>query len=250
CQRQQAFAIVPERPGTLTIPATTLKWWNVLTDKLEVAQIPARSDTVLPAIGGGTAQPAVPVSTSSAAAMANAPASVPAPTPWRWIALGSIALWVGSLLAWWLWSQRHRRAPGVDPTAVPAGTRQAQLAFLAAARDSDVAAQVRCLLAWARAERPGIQHLGELSAALDDASQRAAIEALQQRHYAGAPMDSGDAGIDLVEAFRRGFAWRNAAGGEGSAALPPLYPFKLHCTAPRHAVPCPARAGKRCGRFR
>lgn len=227
-QRQQAFAIVPERPGTLTIPATTLKWWNVLTDKMEVAQIPARSVIVLPAIGGGTAQPAVPASTSSAAAMAKAPASVPAPTPWRWIALGSMVLWVGSLLAWWLWSQRRRRAPGVDPTAVSAGTRQAQHAFLAAARGSDVAAQVRCLLAWARAERPGILHLGELSAALDDASQRAAIEALQQRHYAGAPMDSGDSGIDLVEAFRRGFAWRNAAGGEGSAALPPLYPFKLH----------------------
>src|SRR6185437_11087302 len=102
-QRQQAFAIVPERPGRLTIPATTLKWWNVLTDKMEVAQIPARSVTVLPAIGGGTAQPAVPASTSSGAAMANAPSSGPAPTPWRWVALGSIALWVGSLLAWWLW---------------------------------------------------------------------------------------------------------------------------------------------------
>lgn len=228
-QRQQAFAIVPERPGTLTIPATTLKWWNVLTDKMEVAQIPARSVTVLPAIGGGAAQPAVPASTSSAAATASAPASVPAPTPWRWIALGSIVLWVGSLLAWWLWGRRGRRVPGADPTPAPASSaHQAQLAFLAAARGSDVAAQVRCLLAWARAERPGIQHLGELSAALDDASQRAAIEALQQRHYAGAPMDSGDSGIDLVEAFRRGFAWRNAVGGEGGAALPPLYPFKLH----------------------
>jgi len=228
-QRQQAFAIVPGRPGTLTIPATTLKWWNVLTGKMEVAQIPARSVTVLPAIGGGAAQPAVPASTSSAAAVANAPASVPAPTPWRWIALGSIALWVGSLSAWWLWGRRGRRAPKVDPTAVLASAaHQAQLAFLAAARGSDVAAQVRCLLAWARAERPGIQHLGELSAALDDVPQRAAIEALQQRHYAGVPMGSGDSGVDLVEAFRRGFAWRSASADQGDAALPPLYPFKLH----------------------
>src|SRR6185312_340864 len=106
--------------------------------------------------------------------------------------------------------------------------RQAQLAFLAAVRGSDVAAQVRCLLAWARAERPGIQHLGELSAALDDVPQRAAIEALQQRHYAVVPMGSGDSGVDLVEAFRRGFAWRSASADQGDAALPPLYPFKLH----------------------
>ncbi|HUX24778.1 MAG TPA: BatD family protein, partial [Burkholderiales bacterium] len=47
--RQQAFAIVPERAGTLTVPAITLKWWNVLTDQMEVAQIPAHSVTVLPA---------------------------------------------------------------------------------------------------------------------------------------------------------------------------------------------------------
>jgi hypothetical protein len=228
-QRQQAFAIVPERPGTLTIPATTLKWWNVLTDKMEVAQIPARSVTVLPAIGGGTAQPAVPASTSSAAATASPAASAPAPTPWRWIALGSIALWVGSLLAWWLWGRRRRRAPGADPTPAPASSaHQARIAFLAAARDSDVAAQARCLLAWARTERPGIQHLSELSAALDDAAQHAAIEALQQRHYAGTSTDSGDSGVELVDAFSRGFAWRSATADRDGAALPPLYPFKLH----------------------
>jgi hypothetical protein len=54
-QRQQAFAIVPDRPGTLTIPATTVAWWNVLTDQKEVAQIPAHSITVLPAVGSSAA---------------------------------------------------------------------------------------------------------------------------------------------------------------------------------------------------
>ncbi|MEO5829477.1 MAG: BatD family protein, partial [Rhodanobacter sp.] len=45
-RRQQSFAIVPERAGPLTIPATTLKWWNVVSDRMEVAQIPARTITV------------------------------------------------------------------------------------------------------------------------------------------------------------------------------------------------------------
>ncbi|HZY32872.1 MAG TPA: protein BatD, partial [Rhodanobacter sp.] len=101
-----------------------------------------------------------------------------------------------------------------------------QLAFLAAARGSDPAAQVRTLLAWARAERPAIQHLGELSAALGDASQRAAIETLQQRHYAATP--SHDAGANLAEAFKRGFAWRAPEATDENSGLPPLYPFKLH----------------------
>ncbi|WP_174236689.1 protein BatD [Dyella sp. S184] len=232
--RQQAFAVVPERAGTLTIPATTLKWWNVLTDRMEVAQIPARSITILPAIGGA-ATPASPLATAASTA-ANVPAStarvttVAPATPWRWIALASIGLWLLSVLAWWLW--RRRRAASVSiapmPTPMPTHTsaRECQQAFIAAACGSDTSLQVHNLLAWARAERPAIQHLGELAAALGDESQRAAIATLQQRHYAGAPVVKGKE--SLVEVFKRGFMWRAIDGTDDDAVLPPLYPFKLH----------------------
>jgi hypothetical protein len=219
-RRQQSFAIVPERAGTLTIPATSVKWWNVQTDRMEVAQVPAHSITILAAIGAAATpvigHEATPATTGTAAASPS--------MPWRWIALASLALWLLSALAWW-W-HGHRRTLA-DTTPVPARTsaRSGQLAFLAAARGSDPAAQVRSLLAWARAERPTIQHLGELSAALDDAAQRAAIDTLQQRHYAGTP--SHDAGANLAEAFKRGFAWRAAVADE-EPGLAPLYPFKLH----------------------
>ncbi len=229
-QRQQAFAIVPERAGTLTIPATTLKWWNVLTDKLEEAQIPAHRITVLPAIGS-SAPPVVPAaatSTSPDTALSHASASRSSSTPWRWIALGSIVLWLCSMLAWWLWRRRVRSTVQVAATPAAPTTRRAQLAFLAAARGSDVAAQTHTLLAWARAERPGIQHLGEVSAALDDVSQRAAIDALQQRHYAGMKEPSVDTGVGLAEAFKRGFSWRSTSTGDGDSGLPALYPFTLH----------------------
>lgn len=229
-QRQQAFAIVPDRSGTLTIPATTLPWWNVLTDKMEVAQIPAHSITVLPAIGGSAAQPSAPpaaASASTAPAATGASSATPPSTPWRWIALGSIALWLLSLLVWWLW--HRRRASRVTPSPAAATTpnhaRQARADFMQAARGSDAARQLHCLLAWARSERPKIQHPGELSAALDDAAQRAAIDDLQRRHYAGAE-EASRAGA-LADAFKRGFAWRHIASDDAGGGLPPLYPFKL-----------------------
>lgn len=222
-RRQQSFAIVPERAGTLTIPATTLKWWNVLSDRMEVAQIPAHDITVSPAIGAAAVQPSIsPPASVSTVAATTAPAQ---PVPWRWIALGSVGLWLLSVLAWWLW-RRRRAAPVAAPTTVRTSSRQCQLAFLAAARGSDPAVQARALLAWARTERPAIQHLGELAAALDDAPQRAAIAALQQRQYAGAP--SSDTGTDLVQAFKRGFVWRASGKPDQDTGLPPLYPFKLH----------------------
>lgn len=226
--RQQAFAVVPERAGTLTIPATTLKWWNVLTDRMEVAQIPARSITILPAIGGAVATPASPLATSastaSAPALTTGATHVMPATPWRWIALASIGLWLLSILAWWLW---RRRRVTIAPIAARPSARESQQAFIAAARGNDTSSQVHSLLAWARAERPAIQHLSELAAALDDESQRAAIAALQQRHYAGAPVVEGG-GAKLADVFSRGFVWRSADAADDDSGLPPLYPFKLH----------------------
>jgi hypothetical protein len=230
-RRQQAFAVVPERAGTLTLPATTLKWWNVLTDKMEVAQIPARSVTVLPAAGATAVQTSILASSASVGTAAKTvvtPSAVSS-VPWRWIALGSLGLWLLSVAGWWSWRRRVRVPRTILPAAsgsASASVRSCRLAFLAAARGNDAAAQARSLLAWARMERPAIQHLGDLASALDDAPQRKAIAALQQRQYASMP--ATDTGAGLAEAFKRGFVWRAAGAAGDDSSLPPLYPFKLH----------------------
>jgi hypothetical protein len=226
-RRQQSFAIVPERAGPLTIPATTLKWWNVVSDKMEVARIPAHTIDVLPAVVAPATPPAAAASTAAVTVdhtVASGSPDATASTPWRWIALASFGLWALSLAVWWWW--RRRSGEAATPVApARSSARNAQLAFLAAARGSDPAAQARGLLAWARAERAAIQHLGDLSAALDDPRQHAAIAALQRRHYAGAAVPEPDA--NLAEAFRRGFAWRAAGAAGKDSGLAPLYPFKL-----------------------
>jgi hypothetical protein len=67
-----------------------------------------------------------------------------------------------------------------------------------------------------------------LSAALDDAAQRAVIDDLQRRRYAAGTAAGDVGGTAPAEAFKRGFAWRQTGTGDHSDdALPPLYPFKL-----------------------
>lgn len=224
----RAFAVVPTQAGTLSLPATTLAWFDVTTGKVETAQIPAHNVTVLPAAGVAAATP--PALTASPAQPASVPpsaitAAVPAAaTAWRWVALAALLLWLATVLAWW-WSRRcpRRMSAGVAPIA-PAPTTQAlRQAFLDATRGGDAAAQLRCLMDWAQAERPQLRNAGELAGLLADVAQQRALAALQQRCYG----NDGEAPVaGLAEAFARGFAWRSHAPASDDG-LPPLYPFKL-----------------------
>ncbi|MFC4528782.1 protein BatD [Dyella halodurans] len=228
-RRQQGFAIVPNRAGTLTIPETTLTWWNVVSDHAEVARIPAQSLTVLPATGP-VASPPTHAAQPSPTPVTPAPSvvSITPTTPWRWIALGSFGLWLVSVIGWLWWRRRRLRAPSEHARSAAAKVTPAQLhsAFLDAARSGDAATQAAALLAWARAERPVLQNLGELSLALAADSQRESIAALQRQHYAG--VDESGVGERLAKAFRDGFAWRQDEQAINASPLPPLYPFNLH----------------------
>jgi hypothetical protein len=226
-RRQQSFAIIPSRPGTLVIPEITVHWWNVITNQPEVARLPEQRLTVLPAVG----QPAVTasVATASSAASAGEATVSPAATawPWRWIALASLGLWLLSLLAWWLRRRRsNTTAPVVQRGAAPAAPRQLRAAFLVAAQGDDAARQAGALMAWAKAERPSLQNLGDLAAELGSLPQREAIASLQRRRYA--PGEVSTPGRALAETFRDGFIWKAPMSSISTSGLPALYPFDVH----------------------
>ena len=223
-RRQQGFAVVPTRSGTLHIPETTLHWWNVVTDKPEVATLPARDievsagagATPLPAAAGSAARPSATASASAGAGSASTPPS----TPWRWLFLVAVGLWLITLVAWLLLARRRRPAIVVVPAQrEPARERPAREAFLSST-SADPATMDRLLLAWAQTVRPSLRSTGALSAALDSEDQRAAIAALQRARFAGGAVD----GPALRAAFARGLVWSTEPSGDGPSGLPPLYP--------------------------
>ncbi|WHZ19520.1 MAG: hypothetical protein OJF55_001669 [Rhodanobacteraceae bacterium] len=249
--RTRSFAIVPDRNGTLAIPAITLDWWDTTQDRAEQAGVPAHVLTV----SGVSASASAPPASSSArpAAQAAPPAttmdrsaSVPR-TWWRDLAIASLALWVivaVAALAWWLVRRRVRR----DAVAIAghedshAETEVAPLSFarrdaspqadarvlqkrtLDAAHAGDAAACERALLAWARAARPAVSHAGLLRDALSDPVQREALDALQRVRWQGG--DPVSACAKVAQAFAYGFAWREDEQRKGTdeSGLPPLYP--------------------------
>lgn len=237
-KRQQDYAVVPTRPGTLHIPEITLQWWNVQTDRLEQASIPAHDLTIV----GTATTPHPPASSAAGPAVAPATASrtpdatvaTARPSPREWLVGGLVLLLV--LAGLWLGWRRRRRgkaraaaaaqtAPLRGDAAPPRGeVRQQRERFLALAAGNDPAAQGQALLAWARAERPALAllHLGALAQALASPEQQAAIAALQQARYG-----QGAHVPPLAPLFAEGLRWREATTTADCSPLPPLYPFTL-----------------------
>jgi hypothetical protein len=145
------------------------------------------------------------------------------------VALASLALWLLTMLVivvrWWQRRRRSAPPPARTVTATPT-SRERRDAFLQAARRGDAAEQARTLLAWARVERPAVQHLQALAEALASAEQRDIIDALQRARYAAG--GEGPSREALQAAFANGSDWHvDAASGGDGEPLPPLYPFKL-----------------------
>lgn len=73
--RQIKMALVPTQAGEWQLPAIKVQWWNVNTNKMEVAEIPAITATILPATGATPSSGATPgASATPGATTATGPA--------------------------------------------------------------------------------------------------------------------------------------------------------------------------------
>lgn len=220
-ERSRSFAVVPNRPGTLELPRLVLQWWDTEADVLREAVIEAQRFEVV-----GTTAPNASSSAGAigehtgrgdaSQALGRAPGGVH--PGWRIAALLQLPVLLGLLVL-----LARGRARGKSSTAAVPRTPlpQAGPALASALRqgDLDVIAEALRSLAHARGLGP---ELGALSAALDDAAQRAAIDGLQRSLYGGAE------GAPVLQALRTAFArppqFAAAADRAAGSALPPLYP--------------------------
>ncbi len=205
--RTQKLALIPTRPGRLTLPAISIQWWDTQQQTLRSSRLPARTIQVLP----GASQPPTSQADSSTPTTAAPPASMTPPpatgTPpdagwWPWLTLLCASGWLATGLWWW---RKHRTlaAPAtkqaLDNTTIPR-LRSLKKSLQQACQRNDACETKRLLLLWAQCYWPE-QHIYSLPAVAQQVSSELA-EALQQldhRLYAGS--SSPWQGEQLWQAF-------------------------------------------------
>ena len=171
--REEKFALVPTQPGSVTVPAIRIPWWNIEQARWETAELPARTLMVRgdvptqaarvtdqppsqfsePVQSDGTRQHDVPLTTSE-------PSSLLAGTnSWLGIVGGLLGLWVLTLVGWW-WDRRRRsqfKDEESDSRAQRAleSERNAIQAVKAACQEQSAMKTRQALLKWASIKQEG-----------------------------------------------------------------------------------------------
>jgi hypothetical protein len=245
-QRLMTAAYVPTRPGELTLPETSIAWWDLANDRPALARLPAQRIQVLPALPGAVAaSPPASASAPTAQASGQAGAGAGGAGLWPWLALLFGLGWAASATLYWY----RRRAvqvasepavplpaaprPAPAVAAAPTGVsrpapRQASAGGLPALQQAchagDAQAARQALLDWAAARWPEDppRNLEQIGDRLPPAV-RPLLQSIDRALYGGGDASwDGEATWTALQPLLAPVAGTRPDAGDG--ALPPLYP--------------------------
>lgn len=238
-ERERKFAIVPNRPGNLNLPALSVVWWDVDHDRAASADLPAATLNIAPGVAGATvpnvqnapnaSNVVAPVTTGLPPALNLDTSAGTEMRTWRMLAFIAFGLWLLTLIVGSVWLYVQRRRTAATPTDASladfsdTSARAARKAFNDACTRDNVPVAAHALLGWARAEGSTARTLGDLANSLADQAQRAALGEVDRARY-GVGEISGE---KLAAAFREGIVFVGAKIEAPKSPLPPLYPFTV-----------------------
>ncbi len=212
--RTDSVALVAVAEGEYELPAVEIPWWDTETDSLQIARLPARRLTVLPAVN------TAPETAPSVEATTPAETVVVTSTSVAWPAI-AIACALGWLLTGsLLWREKRRGSPGASASKDAVAPSATLKAVLNACAKNDAPNARQALGRWVSSEFPG-QHLGQWLADQGSEDLTNAVNELDRALYASGA-DKQWNGAALASALKALPPASSRAGNSGSA-LPALY---------------------------
>ncbi len=207
-QKVVNFAIVASQAGEYQLPEIAINWWNTVTNKAEIAKIPAQNITILANPDLAPVSPVTPLKSPTANSEQLTPTSkvetviIQQNTVWQWLFL---ALWLLTLLAWYLSAKRPFKSISLS-NASNASVNNAHLELLAACKQNDGELALSCLLPWAQSQVSDTTQsdspttLDAIHGYFNDKALSDAIIELQQSYYGKNP--SQWSGNNLLHAIQ------------------------------------------------
>lgn len=212
---RRRIAIVPLKPGALSLPGPRIEWWDAAQGVARTAMLPPLQLQVAPGEAlpdPEDAGPATPAVEGARPEASGSPSTLARSAPWILLAVALLAAY-----AWWRSRRRGLATGGVSaPPNVAAPPTPPSLA--AALKQDDLAgiAHALCVEAGLRGD-----DLDAVRERLEDEAQREAVERLQAARWGDG--DAASALAALRRAFAKGARWRTP-GAKPASLLPPLYP--------------------------
>jgi hypothetical protein len=221
-RRSVSYAVIAQTPGETTLAGVRLPWWNVKTQRWEVAELPPRPLHVTPAVDSVAPAPVV----AEDAAATPGPAAAPERASyWPWLSGALAVAWLATVALWWRARASASRAPATAAApksgARPPPLRKILRDLASACAVNDAAAARNALLDYAdvRFTPNSPRSLGALAALLPQSVAREVL-ALEAHIYGAA---AGPWRGDGLEAQLRDLDVAQAPERAAAEPLLPLY---------------------------
>jgi len=190
-RREEKTALIPSKAGDYTLPALAVPWWNIRTDRMEIARLPQQVLQAMPPSDAEASASSQETPPAAEQVVASKPLSTiandtgPEPMVWQWAALFFAVGWTATAAAWW---RHHKRTlEPVEEEAVGLSEKSTAKAVKKACSNNHPDQTKEALLAWAKAhwQQPP-RSLAEIARQCDNPA-RIEIERLDRALYSSQP---------------------------------------------------------------
>lgn len=224
-----SLAIIPTRPGDMTLNALSIRWWDTENQTTREAVLPA---VTLHVEGSpATNTPAEPQNQTPAVVTAGKPETAAQPLFWQLLSLVLAVLLIILAVAYWrLFKQvkRLNQQPSAEKTmacAVANDEKKSLKNLVDACENGDLLSIRSALINWAKYQWPAqeIATLQDVSMLANHQQLQAAIKQLNQALYSAEPQPDSVNRQQLLAAIHDLRLSPGKSGHHNQQTLPPLY---------------------------
>lgn len=218
--REEKIAFIPSKPGDYTLPPLEISWFNIKTQKMEVARLPAVTIKALATSEATAGQPgSLPVDSRADQKMALSMTGAGGDTFfWQWFSAALALGWVLTVIGFWFYRRPLKKSAKAEETDRPLPDTGMEKALKHACWENDPQAAKQALLRWGKV-RFAAESLGSMAQHCT-VPLRDEILALNQHLYSG--QQQAWSGERLWQAFSKTDAGSNPVPSHDDG-LEPLY---------------------------